>query len=128
MRILLDTQAFLWWVFADSRLSRRATRVIGDETNECLVSLASAWELAIKTRSGKLRLTQPVADFVPAELRANGFVMLEIRFAHIALIEDLPWHHRDPFDRLLAAQALAEQLAVVSIDPAFDSYGVERVW
>jgi PIN domain nuclease of toxin-antitoxin system len=128
MRLLLDTQAFLWWVFADPRLSRRAARVIGAEANECLVSLASVWELAIKVRGGKLRLTQPVAEFVPTELRTNGFGLLDIRFAHVALVEGMPLHHRDPFDRLLAAQALSEHLAVVSIDRAFEPYGVERIW
>ena len=128
MRLLLDTQAFLWWVLADARLSRRAARAISDETNDCLISLASVWELAIKVRAGKLQLTQSVAEFVPAELRANGFALLDIRFAHVALVETMPLHHRDPFDRLLAAQALAERLAVVSIDLAFQRYGVETVW
>lgn len=128
MRLLLDTQAFLWWVFADPRLSRRAGRLLGDENNDCLVSLASVWELAIKARNGKLELTQTVAEFIPAELRANGFALLEIRFAHVALVEAMPLHHRDPFDRLLAAQALSERLPVVSVDSAFERYGVERVW
>ena len=128
MQVLLDTQAFLWWVFADSRLSRGASRVVADEDNDCLISLASAWELAIKAASGKIKLKEPVARFIPSELRANGFSMLDIRFSHISMIEQLPPHHRDPFDRLIIAQALTEALPVVSIDSAFDSYGLERIW
>jgi PIN domain nuclease of toxin-antitoxin system len=128
MHVLLDTQAFLWWVFADNRLSRRASKIIADANSECMISLASAWELAIKAANGKINLKEPIAEFIPAELRANGFSMLEIRFAHISMIEQLPLHHRDPFDRLIVAQAKVEQLPVISIDSAFDSYGIERIW
>jgi len=128
MRAILDTQAFLWWVFSDARLSKKARRVIENAANECLLSLASVWEMAIKAGAGKLKLTQPLAEFIPYELRANGFALLEIRFSHVALLENMAPVHRDPFDRLIAAQALTEQLPVISVDRAFEGYGVERVW
>ncbi|MFN0317908.1 MAG: type II toxin-antitoxin system VapC family toxin [Burkholderiales bacterium] len=128
MRVLLDTQAFLWWVFADSRLSRRASKVLADEDNDCLLSMASVWELAIKAASGKIKLNEPIAQFIPSELRANGFSLLDIRFAHVSAIEQLPQHHRDPFDRLIVAQAIVEDLPVMSVDSALDSYEIERIW
>ena len=128
MRLLLDTQAFLWWVFGDVRLSSTAQNLISDQENECLVSYASAWEIAIKSGLGKLKLSEPVAEFFPAELRNNGFQPLELKLAHLTAVESLPQHHRDPFDRLLITQALAEKLPVVSSDAAFDLYGVKRFW
>lgn len=128
MRLLLDTQAFLWWVFADERLSPAAQALIADDANECWVSLASAWEMAIKSSLGKLQVTEPVADFFAAECRNNHFRVLEFGLAHIGLVERLPFHHRDPFDRLLIAQAQQDKLTVVSSDTAFDTYGLHRVW
>jgi PIN domain nuclease of toxin-antitoxin system len=128
MRLLLDTQAFLWWVFADERLSPTARALIGDDANECWVSLVSAWEMAIKSSLGKLQISEPVADFFAVECRNNHFRVLEIGLAHIGLVEKLPFYHRDPFDRLLIAQAQTEKLAVVSSDKLFDAYGLHRVW
>ncbi len=128
MRLLLDTQAFLWWVDGSSRLSRKARSTIADSGSECFVSLASCWELAIKLSLGKLRLDEPLDSFVPAQLSANRFSLLEIEFRHTARVAKLPFHHRDPFDRLLVAQALEEGLAVVTSDAVFPKYGVKRLW
>lgn len=128
MRLLLDTQAFLWWVFADDRLSPAAQALMADDASECWVSLASAWEMAIKSSLGKLQVTEPVADFFAVECRNNHFRVLEISLAHIGVVERLPFHHRDPFDRLLIAQAQQEKFTMISSDAAFDVYGLHRVW
>jgi len=126
--VLLDTNAFLWWIDESSRLSGRARRAISDPHHDCFVSLVSIWEMAIKCRLGKLKLPKPVAAFVPEHLNANRFRQLDIGFRDVARVEALPDHHRDPFDRLLIAQALERGLAVVTSDEVFGDYGVRRVW
>ena len=128
MRVLLDTHAFLWWVDDASSLSRKARTTIADPDNECLLSLASCWEMAIKLSLGKLRLSGAIERFIPEQLAANGFHQLAIDFRHVAKVAALPFHHRDPFDRLLAAQAIEERCAIVSADPVFRKYGVTRIW
>jgi PIN domain nuclease of toxin-antitoxin system len=128
MRLLLDTHAFLWWVGASPRLSRRAKAAIASARNQCLVSIASAWEIAIKVSLGRLRIDAPLDRFLPEQLAVNGFAPLAIDIKHTALLARLPFHHRDPFDRLLVAQAMDEELAVVTADPVFGRYGVKRVW
>jgi len=128
MRVLLDTHAFLWWVEDAPALSKRARTAIADPGNECLLSLASCWEMAIKLSLGKLRLPGAIERFIPEQLAANAFHQLEIGFRHVARVADLPFHHRDPFDRLLAAQALEERCAIVSADLMFRKYGVRRIW
>ena len=128
MRLLLDTNAFLKWVDADRGLSRKARDTLADPGNECLVSIASAWEIAIKCGLGKLRLAVPAARYVANNVVANGFILLAIDIRHIARIETLTNHHRDPFDRLLIAQALVEDIPVVTADQIFRKYGVKRIW
>lgn len=126
-RLLLDTHAFLWWVDAAPALSRRASRAI-QAADECWVSLGSAWELAIKISLGRLKLALPLARYFPEHLAANDFRQLEIGFRHVTRLETLDFHHRDPFDRLLAAQALTEGLSIVSADPIFKKYDVKTIW
>lgn len=126
MAILLDTQAFLWWVTDDRRLSKRAARAIAG--TECLLSVASCWEMAIKISLGKLSVPGAVDRFVQEQIEVNGFRLLGVSLSHLAGVAALPFHHRDPFDRLLAAQALAEDLSLVSADRVFRQYGVTRVW
>lgn len=128
MNLLLDTHAFLWWVAASGELSRRAKSAIGSARNECFVSVASGWEIAIKVSLGKLRIDGALDRFLPEQLAANGFRALAIDLKHAARVATLPFHHRDPFDRLLVAQALEEDLAIVSADPVIAKYGVNRVW
>ena len=128
MRLLLDTHAFLWWVGAGRTLSRRARSAIGSGRNECFVSIATAWEIAIKVSLGSLRVEGSLDRFLPDQIAANGFQPLPIDLRHAARAATLPFHHRDPFDRLLVAQALEEELAVVTADPVFAEYGVKRVW
>jgi PIN domain nuclease of toxin-antitoxin system len=127
-RLLLDTHAFLWWITDDARLSTRARTTIANRKAECFLSLASCWEMAIKVSLGKLTLAAPVEQFVPEQLSVNGFALLRIEFAHVARVERLPFHHRDPFDRLLVAQAIIEDMAIVSADPVFRRDGVKRIW
>lgn len=128
MRLLLDTQAFLWFILDDRRLSNKAKSLISDPQNTVEISLASYWEIAIKISLGKYSLPEPYGDFMERELAANNFSILPIEPRHTALLTDLPFHHRDPFDRLLVAQAKAEQIPLVSADPALDAYSVTRIW
>jgi len=128
VRLLLDTHAFLWWVAASGGLSRKAKSAIGGARNDCFVSVASGWEIAIKVSLGKLRIDGALERFLPEQLAANGFRALAIDLKHAARVATLPFHHRDPFDRLLVAQALEEDLAMVTADPVIARYGVKRVW
>ena len=128
MRLLLDTHAFLWWLVVSERLSQPARRAITDEENEVLISAASAWELTTKHRLGKLPEAKDVALDVTAEIAHQGFEELPITVEEAARAGSLPGPHRDPFDRLLIAQAQSRNLMLVSIEPLFDRYGVRRLW
>ncbi|MDX2169042.1 MAG: type II toxin-antitoxin system VapC family toxin [Deltaproteobacteria bacterium] len=128
MELLLDTHAFLWWVAGSRPLPRAARAAIADPGNSCRISLASCWEMAIKVSLGKLRLPAPLERFIPEQMASNGFRLLEIDLGDIARVATLPFHHRDPFDRLLAAQALDGGFRIVSADRVFQRYGVARVW
>ena len=128
MRVLVDTHVFLWWVEGDRALPAKARAALANQENECLVSMVSAWELAIKAGLGKLKLTLPVQRYVVEHIAANGFRMLDIRMAHVGRVETLESHHGDPFDRLLIAQALEEEIPIVTADPIFRKYGVKRIW
>lgn len=127
-RLLLDTHAFLWWVDDAPELTTAARQAIADGNNECYLSLASCWEMSIKSSLGKLRLTSPVERFVSEQMTSNGFTLLHIELRHAAKVEKLPFHHRDPFDRLLLAQAISEKLTLVSADRIFHDYGVKVLW
>jgi PIN domain nuclease of toxin-antitoxin system len=128
MRLLLDTHTLLWWVEDARQLSPQARAHLADSQNDCFVSLVSPWEMAIKACNGNLKLAVPIRLYFEQHLPANDFHLLPITLDHVTKVETLPRHHRDPFDRLLIAQALHEGLSLVSIDPAFDAYGVQRVW
>ena len=128
MRLLLDTHTFLWWIDDAPELSKKARAAIGKAGNECFVSLASCWEMAIKSSIGKLSLSQPLDRFIPEQLAVNGFQLLDIDFRHITRVEALPFHHRDPFDRLLIAQAMAEKLTLVSADSTLEAYDAPLLW
>jgi PIN domain nuclease of toxin-antitoxin system len=128
MRLLLDTSAFLWFVEGSNRLSETAKNHVEDAGHELSLSIASLWEMAIKISLGKLEISLPLPDFLRKQLSLSGVQLLGITEGHAYAIAALPFHHRDPFDRMLVAQCLIEGLAVVSPDSAFDQYGVERVW
>jgi PIN domain nuclease of toxin-antitoxin system len=122
LRLLLDTHIFLWWLRNDRRLPTAIASAIVDRKNEVLVSAVSIWEASIKTTLGKLDL---VGDLV-AEIEENGFSELPVTARHAWLAGALPRHHDDPFDRLLIAQARLESLALATVDPVFDAYGISR--
>lgn len=127
MTLLLDTQAFLWFAAGSPRLSRRARHAIEADDAEVVLSAASVWEMAIKARLGRLTLPTSVHTYVD-EKRRGGVVMLPVEWMHTAAVESLPFHHRDPFDRLIVVQAQAEDLPVVTNDSAFAPYGVKTIW
>lgn len=126
MRLLLDTHAFLWFANGDDRLTDFARAAIEDTGNEAFVSVASVWEMAIKHSLGRLRFTEPIDEFLERELK--GFEILAVTVPHALRTAHLPFHHRDPFDRLLAAVCIEDALPIVSVDEIFDAYGVDRLW
>ena len=128
MNPLLDTHAFLWWVAGDTALSLSARTAIGDENNAVFVSAASAWEIAAKFRIGKLPGVVAIADDLGAALEAQGFVPLPITFVHGQTAGSLPGPLKDPFDRMLVAQAMLDRMVLVSNEQGFGSYGVRRLW
>lgn len=127
MNLLLDTQSLLWFVLEDTRLSKIARENIVS-ASMALVSPASYWEIAIKISLGKYALPMPFEEFWEEQMTVNGFTILPIAVAHAAKVVHLPFHHRDPFDRLIIAQAQVEEIPVVSSDPLFDRYAIERIW
>lgn len=125
MNLLLDTHAFLWFIDGSAKLSQRARELIEDQGNAKLVSVASLWEMGLKMSLGRLELAQPFGDLIPRQMELNGFGLLPVRISHIARIISLPFQHRDPFDRMIVAQCVAEGLSVVSLDSVFDKYSVQ---
>jgi PIN domain nuclease of toxin-antitoxin system len=127
MQLLLDTHALLWWLAGDRRLSATARRAIENDDNSVFVSAASAWEIATKHRLGKLDASAVIGR-LGAVLASQGFEALDMSVDHAERAGALPGEHRDPFDRMLAAQSQAGNLTLVSNDEAFDGYGVRRLW
>ena len=128
MRLLLDTHTFLWAVLDDSRLSDKARTLMLNADNELLVSPASHWEIAIKISLGKYTLNDDFETFIERQTVYSEFTPLPISVKHAALVATLPFHHRDPFDRMLVAQAICEGIPIVSIDRLLDAYSVARIW
>ena len=128
MRLLLDTHAFFWWFSGSSRLSRPARQAIADDDNDVMVSAASAWEIATKHRIGKLPNAEALALDIGGAIAGQNFEELPITVEHAVRAGSLPGPHRDPFDRMLIAQALSGNLVLVSIELLFDNYGVRRLW
>ena len=126
-RLLLDTNAFLFFINNDSALSETAKGLFESDA-DLLISPASLWKIAIKFSIGKLSLPDSFGNFIPTQLRHNDIEILPLALVHLEKVSLLPFHHRDPFDRLIVAQSLSENLPVASSDAAFDAYGVERVW
>jgi len=128
MKLLLDTHTLLWFIAGSPDLSLSDRNSIEDEANEKFVSIVSIWETAIKVSIGKMTLTAPFDDLFPHQLQINGFELLPVKVEHTSILTTLPFHHRDPFDRLLIAQATEEHMTLVSIDEVFDDYGSTRSW
>ena len=124
MRLLLDANSFLWWLTGSPRLSAPAREAIADGTNRTFVAIGSLWEIAIKRTLGTLQFPHEFETV----LRDEGFDLLPITYAHLQVLEAMPLHHRDPFDRLLVAQALAEHIPIATADRRFAIYGVEVLW
>ncbi len=127
MTLLLDTHVFLWWVNGDP-IPPRAKSLLAAREHEVLFSAASAWEMTIKASIGKLTLPEPVAAFIQKNLARNRFRWLPVEPAALAVLQDLEFTHRDPFDRLLIAQAIALGCPLLSADPLFNAYPVECIW
>ena len=128
MRLLLDTHTMYCYIEGDPQLSATAQTLIQDTSNEVLISPASYWEIAIKISIGKWTLNRTYEDFIDIGLNKYGFQVLPILPTHTARVIGLPFHHKDPFDRLLVAQALAESISIISNDRALDAYGITRLW
>lgn len=128
MKFLLDTQAFLWFVLKDRALSQVACDLIVDPLNDILLSPASYWEIAIKVSIGKYQIPGNFETWIEHQIQVNELEILPIKVAHVAAIVTLPFHHKDPFDRLLVAQALTEKILIISVDAALDNYPVTRYW
>ena len=128
MKVLLDTHAFPWWITDDPRLSPRAREIIADGANVLFLSAASGWEIAIKTKLGRLRLPDKPERFILKQLESNAIEVLPVQMSHALHVYALPDHHRDPFDRLLIAQAQLEKLPILTADPQISRYEVETIW
>ena len=127
MRYIIDTQAFIQYAIGDKQLSKTALSIIESDTVR-YISIASIWEMAIKNNIGKLTFQVPFDDLISNQLAINGYEILPLELAHIFLIPNLPLNHKDPFDRILIAQAISENIPIVSIDPFFNSYPVTVIW
>lgn len=128
MRLLLDTLAFIWWDSNPTKLTPRVRALCEDPTNTLLLSVASIWEMQIKCQLGKLTLALPLADLVANQQKTNRIQVLPISLAHVLALDSLSPLHRDPFDRLLITQAIAEDATLVSRDPVFSDYPVNILW
>ena len=128
MRALLDTHAFLWWVIDSPELSQSVRSVMGDSTNELYLSAASGWEIAIKTKLGRLEIAGDPEKLIPEQMVLNAISGLPVQMSHALHVFQLPDLHRDPFDRILIAQARLEEIPIITIDSAISQYDVETIW
>ena len=128
MRFLLDTHSLLWFFSGDTQLSDRTRAIMEDINQTKLISLASVWEMAIKLSKNKLTLAIPLEDYINQKIQFQDYELLSIRLHHLNLISTLPFFHNDPFDRLLIAQAIADNLPILSCDVSLDAYKIKRIW
>lgn len=128
MKLLLDTHTFLWFIEGSLNLSDTARTLIEDQENQRLLSIASLWEMSIKVSIGKLTLGMSISELIEREVYGNAIELLEIQPEHLDELVALPFHHKDPFDRLMIAQSLAENIPLVTKDNAFERYSVNLLW
>jgi PIN domain nuclease of toxin-antitoxin system len=128
VKVLLDTHTLIWYYDADRRLSPLALKGIDEPANDVFVSPATYWEIAIKLGRRKLTLSEPYPDFVQHAILDNALIILPVELRHTAELVTLPHHHRDPFDRLIIAQPIVENMPLLSGDPTLDAYPVRRIW
>ena len=124
MKLLLDTHIFLWWADHPEKLSPTALSALQDEGNELILSVASVWEMQIKIQLGKLKLSLPLKELIKTQQETNELTVLPVALTHVLALDALPFHHKDPFDRLLMAQSIEEDLTLVSVDSQFSAYSV----
>ena len=128
MKLLLDSHVLIWWSSSSEKLSKNVYDLIDDTNNTLLFSIASVWEMQIKLQLGKLNLNSNLPDLIDNQKCVNNLQILPIELNHIYALNNLTSHHKDPFDRLLIAQAIVEQIAIVSIDEVFNNYPIQRLW
>jgi PIN domain nuclease of toxin-antitoxin system len=128
MRILIDTHVFIWWTSDSQKLSLAVYDLLSNPNTQVILSVVSIWEMQIKLSLGKLQLKTALPKLVEDEVKQNRIELLPLDLSHIYALSNLPNHHRDPFDRLLIAQAKREELVIISIDEKFDGYDIERLW
>ena len=128
MNFLLDTHVLIWLAIEPQKLSPQATNILTDSNNTLFLSLVSIWEMQIKIQIGKLTFNLPLREIIERQQQVNELQILPIELTHIFTLDGLPNHHRDPFDRLLIAQGIAERMGIVSADAIFDRYPVQRLW
>jgi PIN domain nuclease of toxin-antitoxin system len=126
MKVLIDTHVLLWGLQDEAKLSSRVRKLL--PAAEVWISVASIWEIITKVQVGKLDLPGPVGDYLSSKLKANGVSVLPLTFDHVRRLEKIPLHHRDPFDRILIAQSMAESIPLVTSDPELKKYSVEIIW
>ena len=125
MKLLLDTHIFIWWADQPEKLSPVSLSALEDEANDLLLSVASVWEMHIKMQLGKLKLSLPLKELLKNQQEANDLTVLPIALKHVLTLDALPFHHKDPFDRLLIAQSISEELTVVTADSQFSAYSIK---
>ena len=125
MKVLIDTQVFLWGLQGEHRISPRVRTLLPEA--EVWISVVSLWEIVVKKQIGKLELPTPTVEYLKEKLKENGVSVLPLTFDHVRRVEDLVLHHRDPFDRILIAQSIEERLPIITADPAFSKYPVEII-
>jgi len=128
MRLLLDTHIFIWWADQPERLSPAALPALEDEANELLLSVASVWEMQVKIQLGKLKLNLPLRELLKTQQQTNDLTVSPVTLTHVLALEALPFHHKDPFDRLLIAQSIEEELTIVTADSQFSAYPVQLLY
>ena len=128
MKILLDTHAFIWWDSEPEKLSAQALQICQEANNHLLLSVVSVWEMQIKLQLNKLTLSLPLAQLIESQQEKNQLIILPITLPHVLAVQNLPFHRKDPFDRLLIAQAIVEGISVLSHDPQIHKYAVQCIW
>jgi PIN domain nuclease of toxin-antitoxin system len=127
MKLLIDTHIFIWWADAPEKLTANALAALEDVANDLFLSVASVWEMQIKIQLGKLKLSVPLKDLVESQQTANGIQLLPIELPHVLVLDTLPFHHKDPFDRLLIAQSITEDATLISADTQLSLYPVQML-
>lgn len=128
MRAILDTHTFLWWITDSDELSRKARQILRDPENELYLSAASGWEIALKMRLGRITISGEPESVIPEQMATNAILGLPIHLSHALRTSRLPRHHRDPFDRILIAQAMVEHMPIITRDEAIKQYEVQTYW